>query len=126
MMIQCPYCFHAVFQHIKVTAAAFAGCFSGITCVAGACVEVAELVVTGKKQHMHTRHSLAAARQQHHPRPHLRQNLQQLVVRQEVEAWEGAALGLQVALKGLLQPFQGAVQLGQGLQQSCRQGRWGW
>ena len=43
----------------------------------------------------------------------LRQNLQQLIVRQEVESWEGVSLGLQVLAEALLHLLQEFVALTQ-------------
>ena len=47
----------------------------------------------------------------------LRQNLQQLIVRQEVESWEGVSLGLQVLAEAFLHLLQEFVALTQVVQQ---------
>lgn len=41
----------------------------------------------------------------------LRQNLQQLIIRQEVESWEGISLGLQILAESLLHLLQQFVGL---------------
>lgn len=48
----------------------------------------------------------------------LRQNLQQFIIRQEVESWEGVPLGLQVLRETFLHLFKQFVTLPQVVQES--------